>query len=126
MKQLVVVVLSGRMAMLKMLITLNHDKIGGERKYNASGMEQAICTLFENAGFHRIVDDTDSVIYEGSNSSRDFGMLGRIVNTLKRQKWFMENVTEWRLYDNDSSDDSYDYNEEDLLNHYRQKSAAGA
>ena len=111
--------------MLKMLISMNREKIFFDKKYRLDGIEGTICKLFENAGFHRLDDETDSLIYEGNNSSRDFGKFGKIVNTLKRQPWFMENVAEWRLYDSDDSDNPYDYNEEDLLQHYRKKNAVG-
>lgn len=38
----------------------------------------------------------------------------------------MDNVTVWLLCDSDDSDRPDDFNEEDLLNHYRQKQAMGA
>lgn len=43
------------------------------------------------------------------------------MNTLKKQSWFMENVTEWRLYDSDESDDPEEFNEEDLLSRYQRR-----
>lgn len=35
----------------------------------------------------------------------------------------MDNVAVWRLYDSDDSDSPEDFNEEDLLTHYRKKQA---
>ena len=48
-----------------------------------------------------------------------FGRFGRIVNKLKKQGRFMDNVSVWRLYDSDDSDNPMDFSEEDLLAHYR-------
>jgi hypothetical protein len=55
-----------------------------------------------------------------------FSLFGKIVNTLKKQTWFMDNVAVWRLYDSDDSDSPEDFNEEDLLTHYREKQAMRA
>ena len=57
---------------------------------------------------------------------RDFSLFGRIVNTLKRHAWFMDNVSVWRLCDSDDSDSPDDFNEEDLLIHYQEKTAMRA
>ena len=38
----------------------------------------------------------------------------------------MDNVAVWRLYDSDDSDSSENFNEEDLLTHYREKQAMRA
>ena len=38
----------------------------------------------------------------------------------------MDNVAVWLLCDSDDSDSPDDFNEEDLLHHYRQKQAMGA
>ncbi len=38
----------------------------------------------------------------------------------------MENVIKWILCDSDDSDSLDGFNEEDLLNHYRQRRATGA
>ena len=57
---------------------------------------------------------------------RDFSLFGQIVNTLKRQAWFMDNVSVWRLCDSDDSDSPDDFNEEDLLIHYQEKTAMRA
>ena len=66
-------------------------------------------------------DASGALVYRDCGRDRDFSLFGKVVNTLKRQPWFMENVAAWRLYDSDDSDHPDDFNEEDLLRHYRRK-----
>lgn len=72
-------------------------------------------------GFPRMGDTADSLVYQDNGHSKDYGRFGKIVNTLKKQAWFMDNVAVWILYDSEYSDSTDDFNEEDLLNHYRQR-----
>lgn len=71
-------------------------------------------------------DASGSLVYRDNGHATDYGQFGKIVNTLKRQPWFMENVIKWILCDSDDSDSLDGFNEEDLLNHYRQRRATGA
>ena len=71
--------------------------------------------------FPHIQDSFWLLIYFDIGSTRDYGRFGRIVNTLKRQSWFMDNIDVWILCDNDGSDDPSEFDEEDLLDHYKRK-----
>lgn len=111
--------------MLKMMIELDNDKINIERKYKLEGIYATIDNAFNKMEFLR-GDDPKILMYCGNDNAKDFGRFGTIVNFLKKQSWFMDNVIVWRLYDNDGSDNPEDFYEEDLLSHYRQKQTLGA
>lgn len=111
--------------MLKMIIRMNDDKINIEKKYRLDGIYQTIDSTFSQMGFPRIEDGSGSLVYRDNGHERDYGRFGKIVNTFKKQAWFMDNVDVWRLCDSDDSDSPEDFNVEDLLNHYRKKQALG-
>ena len=107
--------------MLKMIIRMNDHKIIKEKKYHLDGIYSTINNTFLTMGFPRVEDGSDALVYRDCGRARDFSLFGKIVNTLKKQTWFMDNVAVWRLYDSDDSDSPEDFNEEDLLTHYRKK-----
>lgn len=111
--------------MLKMIIRMDDNKINIENKYRLDGIYQTINNAFSKMGLSRIEDASGSLVYCDNGHIADYGRFGKIVNTLKRQPWFMENVIEWIFCDSDDSDSPDDFNEEDLLSHYRQKQAMG-
>ena len=87
--------------MLMMKIEMNADKIQAEQRYTMSAINRTIESAFAQM------------------------QLRKVVNTLKKQPWFMENVSVWRLYDSEDSDNLNDCSEEDLLLHYRRKQQVG-
>ena len=109
--------------MLKMMIRMGDDKITTEKKYHLDGIYSTINNTFLTMGLLRIEDGSGAFVYRDCGRTRDFSLFGKIVNTLKKQAWFMDNVAVWRLYDSDDSDSPEDFNEEDLLTHYRKKQA---
>ena len=109
--------------MLKMRIRMDDDKIMTEKKYYLDGIYSTINNTFLTMGLLRIEDGSGALVYRDCGRTRDFSLFGKIVNTLKKQAWFMDNVAVWRLYDSDDSDSPEDFNEEDLLTHYRKKQA---
>lgn len=112
--------------MLKMLIRMNNKKIVIEKKYRLDGIYTTIDAAFTKMGLLRVEDTSGALVYRDNGNERDYGRFGRIVNTLKKQAWFMDNVEAWELYDSEDSDNPEDFNKEDLLNHYRQKQILGA
>lgn len=112
--------------MLKMIIRMDDDKINIEKKYRLDGIYRTIDSIFVKMGLPRMEDSSGSLVYRDNGHAKDYGRFGKIVNTLKKQAWFMDNVAVWLLCDSDDSDSPDDFNEEDLLNHYRQKQAMGA
>lgn len=112
--------------MLKMVIRMDDDKINIEKKYRLEGIYKTIDNTFIQMGFPRREDVSGCLVYQDNGHSKDYGRFGKIVNTLKKQAWFMENVTVWLLCNSDDSDSWDDFSEEDLLSHYRQKQAMEA
>ena len=109
--------------MLKMVIRMNDDKITAENKYRLDGIYNTINHTFQTVGLPRMEDGSGALVFRDCGRARDFSLFGRIVNTLKRQTWFMDNVSVWRLCDSDDSDSPDDFNEEDLLTHYQGKNS---
>ena len=85
--------------MLKMVIRMNDDKITAENKYRLDGIYNTINHTFQTVGLPRMEDGSGALVFRDCGRARDFSLFGRIVNTLKRQTWFMDNVSVWRLYD---------------------------
>lgn len=112
--------------MLKMVIRMDDEKINREKIYRLAGIYDAIDQVFRASGLPRAEGPSGTLVYRDCGRAKDFGLFGRIVNHLKRQAWFMENVAQWQFCDSDDSDSPDDFNEEDLLAHYRRKRAAGA
>lgn len=114
--------LKGRtVTMLKMVIRMDDNKINTEKRYRLDGIYKAIESTFSQMGLPRMEGAADSLVYCDNGHIKGYGRFGKIVNTLKKQPWFMENVAVWLLCDSDDSDSPDDFNEEDLLNHYRKK-----
>ena len=107
--------------MLKMIIRMDDDKINIEKKYRLDGIYRTLDSTFVKMGLPRMEDSSGSLVYRDNGHTKDYGRFGKIVNTLKKQAWFMDNVKVWLLCDSDDSDSSDDFNVEDLLSHYRQK-----
>ena len=103
--------------MLMMKIEMNADKIQAEQRYTMSAINRTIESAFAQMQLRKVED--------ASGNARDYGRFGKVVNTLKKQPWFMENVSVWRLYDSEDSDNLNDCSEEDLLLHYRRKQQVG-
>lgn len=112
--------------MLKMIIRMDDNKIRTEKKYRLDGIYKTIDSTFIKMGLLRMEETSGLLVYRDNGSAKDYGRFGKIVNMLKKQAWFMDNVTVWLLCDSDDSDSPDDFNEEDLLGHYRQKQAMGA
>ncbi|WP_343209425.1 hypothetical protein [Anaerolentibacter hominis] len=112
--------------MLKMIIRMDDEKIKKEKKYHLERIYSTVDSAFAKMGLPRMEDTSGCLVYRDGGNDRDYGRFGQIVNTLKKQEWFMDNVTVWLLCDSDDSDNPNDYDEEDLLNHYRQKQVMGA
>ena len=103
--------------MLKMMICMDNEKIAAEQKYHLESIYNTLNNTFHNAGLLRMEDNSGALVYRDCGRAKDFSLFGKIVNLLKKQAW---------LYDSDDSDNPDDFNEEDLLTHYRKKQAMGA
>lgn len=104
--------------MLMMKIRMDTDKIAAEKRYSAAAIQRTLQSAFESMELRGGCTEDGTLIYRDSGREQDFACFGKIVNTLKRQSWFMENVALWRLYDGDGADSLDDCGEEDLLKRY--------
>ena len=111
--------------MMKMVIRMNDDKINIEKRYPLESIYSTIDKLFMKKGLTKLPESNRTLVYCGADRPVDFAYFGVIVNFLKKQPWFMDNVSVWLLCSNDDSEDPNDFDEEDLLKHYREKQMAG-
>ena len=107
--------------MLKMVIRIDENKVLTEKKYRLDGIYSTINCAFMRRGFKRQASEKDALVYCSNGKASDFASFGIIVNTLKRETWFLENITEWSLYESEDSDNPDDFSVEDLLARYRKK-----
>lgn len=97
--------------MMKMLITLDDDKIIREGKYDINKIHDYLDRQFEKTGMHK---DTDNWYSNG-----DFSSCGSMSIILSRKEWFLDNIKEWLWMD--ASDASVD----DLKAFYTKERAVG-
>ena len=84
--------------MMKMLITLDEDKIQKEGKYNLKKINSYLETAFSKRGMTK---DANGWYKDGN-----FTTCGSLIIKLSQTDWFMNNVLEWLWYDtSDSSTD---------------------
>ena len=105
---------------------MDDDKITTEKKYHLDGIYSAINNTFLTVGLPRIEDGSGALVYRDFGRANDFSLFGTLFIYLKKLSCVMDNVAVWRLYDSDDSDSPEDFNEEDLLTHYREKQAMRA
>jgi len=108
--------------MIMMKIQMDAGKIAAEKRYSAAAIRFALESAFDRMELCRVCTDDEMLVYRDTGSDKDYARFGKIVNTLKKQPWFMENVSLWRLYDSDG-DEPADCSEEDLLLHYRRRAS---
>lgn len=78
--------------MLKMIIRMDDTKISTEKIYSLDSICHTIDQAFLSVGLPRIEEQTRALVYRDCGRTIDFGLFGKIVNDLKKQAWFMDNV----------------------------------
>ena len=76
---------------------MNDDKINIEKRYPLDSIYSTIDRLFLKRGFLKSPESNRALVYCGMDRTVDFAYFGVIVNFLKKQPWFMENVMVWRM-----------------------------
>ena len=84
--------------MLKMLIRMDNHKIETEQKYNSESIYSTLNNAFSRMRFQRISGESNTLIYCDNETGQTHGSFCQIINSLKKQNWFMENVSDWILY----------------------------
>lgn len=108
--------------MYKMIICLNENKIINEGKLDINHLYEKLDSIFSKRGFVLSFDNKQRV-YSGTNSSSDYPNLGVILNGLKKQEWFVDNIVMWLLCNNEDSDNPNEFDEEDLVEYFGFKAA---
>lgn len=104
--------------MQKMKITLDLDKITSQHKYNADRLTYTIDNiLFSKCSLHKDIDG----FYVGNGTLKDFSYFMLAITLLREQSWFVDNVSEWKWYNSDDSDNPNDFAVDDILEHYNIK-----
>ena len=84
--------------MMKMLISLDENKIATEGKYDINKINSYLEKSFAKRGMQR---DKDNWYINGN-----FTTCGSLILKLSRTEWFMDNLLEWLWFDTtDSSTD---------------------
>lgn len=109
-------------AMYKMIICLNEEKIKNNNEFNLSTLYEKLNSIFAKRGFSVSLDG-ERHVYSGTDSSADYPNLGIILNGLKKQEWFVNNISVWLLCTNEDSDTPDDFEEEDLVEYFGFKAA---
>lgn len=109
--------------MLMMKIQLDTAKIAAEKRYSEAAIRRTLEAAFAQLELHRVETDGTVLVCRDSGSAHDYARFGQLVNTLKKQPWFMENVALWRLYDSDDAETIDECSEEDLLRRYRRRAS---
>lgn len=81
-----------------MRIRLDEEKIKKEGKYNYDNMIMLLDETFEEMELYRIHDYSDILTYGGLDNPNDYAHFGSMYNSLKKRKWFMNNVLLWELH----------------------------
>ena len=108
--------------MYKMIICLDEQKIIDENKLNLNVLYEKLDSIFDKRGFILSLDHNNR-IYSGTDASNDYPNLGVILNGLKKQEWFVSNLSTWLLCTNEDSDNPEDFEEEDLVEYFGLKAA---
>lgn len=106
--------------MLMMKIQLDTEKLTAEKRYAPASVAAALDSACAQLELRKVSTADGMLTYCDSGREQDYARFGKLVNTLKKQPWFMENVSRWLFYDGES-DDPAACGEEDLLLHYRRK-----
>ena len=104
--------------MIKMIIKMNDEKIAEQHDYAIEQVYSNIDRIFKSKGMEKKEID-GGMEYAGHELPTDFAYFGKIMIGLKKQPWFMDNASVWMFCSNDDSDDVNDFDEEDLLAHYK-------
>lgn len=107
--------------MLMMKIQMNAEKLDAEKRYDPAVIGRTIDAAFGRVQLRKMSAPDGTLVYCDTGDARDYARFGQVVNALKKQPWFMDNVALWRMYDSSDSETPGQYDEEDLLLHYRRR-----
>ena len=101
---------------MKMIIRIDENKVVKEEKWKLDDIYKTIDFVFEGLKLRCAKDKSNLLTCYGRKDEKDFARFGKVVNILKREDWFLENLSEWKLYEND---DTEGLSVEDLMSRYQ-------
>ena len=109
--------------MIKMQIIMDEGKILHEKKYSLDRINETLDRFFlDNLHLQKGEDG----FYLGSGAKSDFSSFARVMWTLGKKPWFLENVETWLYFNSDDSDDPNDFVIEDFKDYCLRKYKATA
>lgn len=103
--------------MLKLEIKIDDKKVEQE----VASIYNAVDKAFMKYDFKKEILKDGTFCYYGNGMSKDYGIFGRIITTLKEKEWFMNYLTKWLWYNSDDGENEADFSVEDVLYHYTKK-----
>ncbi len=107
--------------MLKLEIKIDDKKVEQEGKYPVASIYNAVDKAFMKYDFKKEILKDGTFCYYGNGMSKDYGIFGRIITTLKEKEWFMDYLIKWLWYNSDDGENEADFSVEDVLYHYTKK-----
>ncbi len=107
--------------MLKLEIKIDDKKVEQEGKYPVASIYNAVDKAFMKYDFKKEILKDGTFCYYGNGMSKDYGIFGRIITTLKEKEWFMNYLTKWLWYNSDDAEHEADCSVEDVLYPYTKK-----
>ena len=98
--------------MIKCEILFDEDKIIRDGEYTLESIQKATDDVFST---YHIKKDVDG-LYVTSGADEDYVSFMGIIISLKRQQWFLDNISKWMLYVDE--DDTGEFYTEDLIERY--------
>lgn len=90
--------------MLKVEIKLNEKQIEHDAKYSKNSIYQAIDKAFIKYDFRKEKLADGTACYYGNGNARDYGILGRIITSLKDKEWFTPYLKKWLWHNSDDGE----------------------
>ena len=105
------------LAMMKMEIVLDEDKIRAEGEYEVELIKYNVCRPFDEKKLCKVETFDDSIVYCDADREEDFTSFLGLMLSFAETKWFVRYVKKWMWY--------RDGNREDILENFS-KSKVGA
>lgn len=90
--------------MMKMLISLDEERVLRDRKYSLADMWRVIDQKFEKYHCQKEKTADGSFVYAGNLKYDYYTCMGLAYLSLKKQSWFTKYCKEWKLYSNEDDE----------------------
>lgn len=110
--------------MLKLEIKFDEAKIATEGQYKVESLYKTLINLFDKYDIVYEIEADGTYAFLGTGKSSDYGYFGQLITALKKQNWFLSNVSKWIWYNSDDGADEDDFAVEDVLLHYTNRKSA--